>query len=379
MGGEAEEEQTAIKIHVLGLENQSVPRTQQGATWWIRVGLYAILVLAGQSTATLLGRLYYDKGGDSKWMATIVESAAFPILLPLYFLLLLRRRQTPSLPSSSASSALISLPFLAISYFAFGILTAAFSLLYAVGLKYLPVSTYSLICATQLGFNAFFSFFLNSQKFTPYIINSLVLLTLSSVLLVFQSSTSGEIHNRHYKFTTGFLCTVGASAGYGLMLSLTQLFIQKVFRKATLKEVLDILVYPSAVATAAAAAGLMGSGEWRSIRGEIERFAMGRVSYVMTLVWTAICWQVYSIGCVGLIFEVSSLFSNVIATFGLPLVPVLAVFFFRDRMDGLKAVAMVLALWGFVSYVYQHYLDHRRGAVVDDDRKEESGSGITTS
>ncbi|CAK9146312.1 unnamed protein product [Ilex paraguariensis] len=56
----------------------------------------------------------------------------------------------------------------------------------------------------------------------------------------------------------------------------------------------------------------------------------------MNLVWTAMTWQVFSIGAVGLIFKVSSLFSNVISTLGLPIVPVLAVFIFQDK-SGLKA------------------------------------------
>ena len=78
--------------------------------------------------------------------------------------------------------------------------------------------------------------------------------------------------------------------------------------------------------------------------------------------------QVYSVGALGLIFEVSSLLSNVISTMGLPIVPVLALFIVHDKMDGVKAIAMVLAIWGFVSYIYQHYRDDLRS-------KSGSGSG----
>ncbi|GMY37863.1 probable purine permease 10 isoform X2 [Fagus crenata] len=86
-------------------------------------------------------------------------------------------------------------------------------------------------------------------------------------------------------------------------------------------------------------------------------FELGKVSYIMTLVWTIIMWQVFAIGCVGLIFEVSSLFSNSISVLGLPIIPVLAFIFFHDKIGGLKVISMVLAIWGFVSYVYQQYLD----------------------
>ncbi|KAK9936715.1 hypothetical protein M0R45_013543 [Rubus argutus] len=101
--------------------------------------------------------------------------------------------------------------------------------LYSVGLSYLPVSTYSLICASQLAFNALFSFFFNSQKFTPYIVNSLVILTISSTLLVLQGDdeTANSKKFSKGKYLIGFFCTVGASAGYALTLSLTQLVFVK--------------------------------------------------------------------------------------------------------------------------------------------------------
>lgn len=34
--------------------------------------------------------------------------------------------------------------------------------------------------------------------------------------------------------------------------------------------------------------------------------------------------------------------------------------FFHDKMDAIKAIAMVLAIWGFVSYVYQCYLENKK-------------------
>ncbi|THG15559.1 hypothetical protein TEA_002490 [Camellia sinensis var. sinensis] len=240
-------------------------------------------------------------------------------------------------------------------------------MLYSIGLLYLPVSTYTLICASQLGFNALFSFFLNSQKFTPFIVNSLVLLTISSALLVFQNdSSSGSTKVSKAKNAIGFVCTVGASAGYAFMLSATQLAFKKILKSQTFRVVLDMIIYQSLVATFVIVIGLFLSGEWKTLGKEMDHFEMGKVSYVMNLVWTAISWQVFSIGAVGLIFEVSSLFSNVISILGLPIVPVLAVFLFHDRMDGVKVMAMLLAIWGFVSYVYQHYLDDLESKVRNE-------------
>lgn len=121
-----------------------------------------------------------------------------------------------------------------------------------------------------------------------------------------------------------------------------------------------MIIYQSLVATLIIAVGLFASGEWKSLGREMTGFELGKASYVNTLVWIAISLQVFSIGSVGLIFEVSSLFSNVIGTLALPIVPVLAMVVFHDKMTGVKVVSMVLAIWGFVSFVYQHYLEDRK-------------------
>jgi len=126
---------------------------------------------------------------------------------------------------------------------------------------------------------------------------------------------------------------------------------------------MDMIIYQSLVATCATLIGLFASGEWNSIKKEMEEFEMGKASYVLDLTFIAISWQVFNIGSVGLIFEISSLFSNAISVLGLPIVPILAVAFFQEKMDGIKAISMVLAVWGFISYVYQQYLDESNNKI----------------
>ncbi|KAK7828882.1 purine permease 21 [Quercus suber] len=176
------------------------------------------LVLSGQSGAILLGRFYHDKGGKSKWTATLV----------------------------------------------------------------------------QLTFNAFFSFLINSQKFTPFIINSLVLLTISSALLVFQTNSTSPIGNSNVNYEIGLFCTVGASAGFGLMFSLTELSFHKILRRET---------FISLVAICATLVGLFASGEWKGLKREMDEFELGKFIYVSTLIWTAIASQIFNIGTEGLIHE----------------------------------------------------------------------------
>ena len=333
--------------------HQSTKPQIKGHIWWIKMGIYSLFVLSGQTVATLLGRLYFDKGGNSKWMSAFVQLAGFPLLLPFYCILLPKNSTTDSIDTDRPPA--LTFAFL---YVSLGILMAGMCLLYSYGTSNLPVSTFSLICASQLGFNAFFSFFLNAQKFTFFITNSLVLLTISSALLVFQpddASDSKKISKG--KYIIGFLCTLFASAGYALMLSLTQFAFKKIIKMNTMRAMMDLIIYQSIVATCLALAGLFASGDWKVLKKEMEEYELGKVSYLMTLIWIAAGWDVFTLGAVGLIFDVSSLFSNVISTLGLPIVPVLAVVFFHDKMDGVKVVAMLLAIWGFVSYMYQHYLD----------------------
>ncbi|XP_034697990.1 probable purine permease 10 isoform X1 [Vitis riparia] len=352
MGQEAREENSAEGNVAL---QTMAPRIRK-YMWWLQIAIYSLFVLSGQTVATLLGRLYFEKGGKSKWLATLVQLAGFPILLPLYCVSLPKSPRTSD-SHTSQPSALV----LVLLYVSLGILLAGDCMMYSVGLSYLPVSTYSLICATQLAFNAFFSFFLNSQKFTPFIVNSLVLLTTSSTLLVFQTGDSSDPKRvAKGKYIIGFLCTLCASAGSGFGLSLIQLSFQKILKRETYTVILDLIIYQSLVATCIAVVGLFASGDWKSLNREMGDFELGKVSYLMILLWTAVGWAVFSVGLFGLIFEVSSLFSNVISTLGLPIVPVLAVVFFHDKMDGVKVIAMLLGIWGFVSYIYQHYLDNSK-------------------
>ncbi|KAI4298230.1 hypothetical protein L6164_031813 [Bauhinia variegata] len=120
---------------------------------------------------------------------------------------------------------------------------------------------------------------------------------------------------------------------------------------------MEMVIYQSFVASCATVVGLFAGGEWKGLKSEMENYEMGKASYIMNLVGSTVTWQAFSIGSMGLIMEVSSIFANAIGAVGLPIVPILAVIFFHDKMYGVKAISMVLAVWGFISYMYQHYQD----------------------
>ncbi|KFK31475.1 hypothetical protein AALP_AA6G116900 [Arabis alpina] len=342
-------------------ESSSVPTSKKNRKRWLHIFIYSFFVLSCQATATILGRLYYTNGGKSIWMGSLVQLIGFPVLVLFRFFSTIRKQPETTTTTTNTRSfrKLSSFTTIGSVYIGIGLLVSAICYLSSFGLLYLPVSTFSLIWASQLVFTAFFSYLLNSQKFTPFIVNSLVLLIISSILLVFNNESQTTKVSKG-KYAIGFLCTVAASAGAGLLLSLVQLILRKVIKKNTFSVVIDMVFYQSMVATCAILAGLFASGEWKTLTGEMRSYKLGEVSYVMTLVFTAIAWQVYTIGLVGLIFESSSVFSNAITAVGLPIVPILAVIVFHDKMDGTKVISIILAIWGFISFGYQHYLDDKK-------------------
>ncbi|TVU15572.1 hypothetical protein EJB05_39100, partial [Eragrostis curvula] len=218
--------------------------------------------------------------------------------------------------------------------------------MYSYAMLYIPVSTFSLVAATQQAFNSVTSRLINAQRFTALIFNSVVVLTFFAALLSVGSSTDGSTTSKipPGKYALGFVLTLSASAGYALILDE------------------DAAVCTNVVASTVSVVALFASGEWRAVHGEMAGFENGKVRYVATLVGIALGWQAETLGAVRLITRVSSLFANVTSTLALPLVPIFAVVFFGDKMTGIKVVAMLMAVWGFLSYVYQHYLDDRRAA-----------------
>jgi drug/metabolite transporter (DMT)-like permease len=221
--------------------------------WWFLVALSIFFLIVGQSAAVILGRFYYDQGGNSTWMATLVQTIAFPILFVPFL----------TIPSKASSTSYVppSIKLVVLIYFVLGIMIAADNMMYLQGLLYLSASTYALICASQLAFNAVFSYFLNSQKFTALIINSTVILTLSSSLLAVNEDSDTPSGIPKGKYVVGFLCTLGASALYSFLLSLMQLTFEKVLKKETFSVVLEMQIYTSLVATCASIIGLFVSGE----------------------------------------------------------------------------------------------------------------------
>lgn len=338
--------------------------------------LNILLLLLGQSVAVLLGKMYFNNGGHGKWMGALVQTAGFPVLF-LFLPLIHFPSPSPEAENLSITSSSYninnktlnpSLFTLILVYFSLGCLLAIDNYLYSVGLLSLPISTYSLISATQLVFNAIFSSLINSEKLTILILNSVILITISASLVAIHPDSTDQRDDDDNKpgglgkkaHVIGFISTVFASAFYALFLSLTQFSFEKILKKETFGVVFEMQIYTSLVSTFVCVVGLFWSSEWENLSYEMENFEKGRVVYVVSLVGAALAWQICTVGVVGLIYLVSSLFSNVVSMLSLPFVPVVAVLFYGEKMDGIKIVAMLLTAWGFVSYLYQQYIDDNK-------------------
>ncbi|KAG7552439.1 hypothetical protein ISN45_Aa06g030400 [Arabidopsis thaliana x Arabidopsis arenosa] len=319
--------------------------------WWILVFISIFFLISAQAIGVLLGRFYYNEGGNSKWISTLVQTCGFPILyLPLCLL-------PSSKSSSSFSSSSCSFTTLVWIYLSLGFAIGLDNLLYSIGLLYLSASTYSILCASQLAFNGVFSYYINSQKITCLIFFSVLFLSVSAVLVSLDDDSNSPLRDSKWSYLIGCFCTVLASLIYSLQISLVQFSFEKILKSEIFDIVLEMQIYTSLVASCVAVIGLFASGEWLLLSEEMEEFQEGQVIYVLTLVGTAVSCQLGSVGSVALIFLVSSLFSNFIGTLSLIVTPLAAIAVFHDKLTEVKMVAMLIAFMGFSFYIYQNYLD----------------------
>lgn len=85
---------------------------------------------------------------------------------------------------------------------------------------------------------------------------------------------------------------------------------------------------------------------------EAKNSKHGEVKYYVVLVASAIMWQGFFLGAIGVIFCASSLLSGILIAVLLPVTEVLAVIFYSEKFQAEKGVSLLLSLWGFVSYFY---------------------------
>ena len=174
---------------------------------------------------------------ESSAISTHVQSARCPIFfIPLVFY-----------QGKKVSKITHLTPRLVLIYVSLGLIVARDNLIYSWGIPYIPVSTYSLLCSIQLDFNVLFAFIFNRKKITPFILNSLVFLSLSAIMVGIHSDSDMHEGVNNGKYIIGFIRNVATFSMYGLILQLMQLVFNRVLKKETFVVVLEMQIFTSIV------------------------------------------------------------------------------------------------------------------------------------
>ncbi|XP_023884836.1 purine permease 3-like [Quercus suber] len=304
----------------------------------------------------LIMRLYFIHGGKRVWLSSWLQTGGWPIILfPLMITYFNRRAK-----QGTSTKLFFMKPPLFIASAVIGILTGFVDYLYSYGVARLPVSTSSLIIASQLAFTAAFAFLLVKQKFTSYSINAVVLLNIGAGVLALHTSNDRPSGETNKEYFSGFFMTLGASALYGFVLPLVELTYKKAKQAITYSLVMEIQMVISLFATILCTIGMLINKDFQAIPREARAFELGETKYYVVIVVNAIVCQCFFMGTVGIIFCASSLLSGILIAVLLPVTEILAVIFYREKFQAEKGVALALSLWGFVSYFYGEIKDDRK-------------------
>ena len=329
------------------------------------VVLSACLALLGAG-GSLLIRVYFVHGGQRLWLSTMIQVSGWPLLLPpLYFTLLLSRRDG----GSSIADRLLP-PRLVGAAAVLGVLYAAACFAYSLGLQALPLSTSSLLLATQLAFNAIAAVLFAGLRFTPFSANAVVLLTIGPAVLGVGPGAGKVAGESSRAYWTGFCEAIAAAALAGLVLPLVEVAMARYGRRTgpaarvppPYVTVMQMQAVMGAAGTVVCLLGMAIKSDFQALPREAATFGLGRTNYYLVLIWDAVSWQLLNLGIMGLITCASSLLAGIMIAVLLPLSQVLSVIFLHEKFDGPKGIALVLSLWGFASYLYGEKVQKKREA-----------------
>ncbi|KAI3992902.1 hypothetical protein MKX01_034252 [Papaver californicum] len=330
----------------------------------------SILLGIGATGGPLLLRLYFVRGGKRIWLSSALGSAGWPILiLPLLLSYIFNRRE-----NGRHKLFTITPPLIIFSAF-IGLLLGLNDYLYTRGVSILPVSTSTLIMSTHLAFTAGFAFLLVKQKFTPYSVNAVVLLTVGAVLLGLHSNGDKPVNQPKRDYYFGFFLTVGASVISGLLFPLAELMYKKAKQALTYSLVIEMQIVTAVVAFLFCIVGMIVNNDFKAIPREGKEYELGEVKYYVVLVAIAIMWQIYFVGTAGVIFCSTSLLAGIITAVILPVTEILSVVFYHESFKSEKGIALFLSFWGFISYFYGDYREnmklkkaHKQSLVLERDQ-----------
>ncbi|KAF2583434.1 hypothetical protein F2Q68_00005711 [Brassica cretica] len=213
--------------------------------------IVCIFLALGTCGGPLLTRLYYTKGGSRIWFMSFLATAGCPIILiPLYvsFLRLSNRSHNNSETTEKAKVFVMETPL----FIAYPSLSAL---------------------------NAIFSFLMVKQKFTPFSINAVVLLTVGTGILALH--TDGDRPAGVSKeYVVGFMLTLIAAVLYAFLMPLVELTYKKVRQEITFTLVLEMQMVMCVASTCFCLVGMVVKGDFKAEKGVALRLSLwGFVSY----------------------------------------------------------------------------------------------------
>ncbi|KAK9122927.1 hypothetical protein Sjap_012529 [Stephania japonica] len=324
--------------------------------YWILL-MNAALSAIGYVGGPLLLRLYFIYGGKRKWIPALLVTAGFPVLLIPISINYHFHRRNPL--GSSAGKFFISWKLL-LTATAIGLLNGIDNFMYAIGLSFLPVSTSSIVYSTYLIFIAFFALLIIRQSFTPYSVNSVVLMTLGSILLGIRQNGDRPPGVSGGQYLLGFLMTIGAAALLGLINPCTELAFTKAAKNITYSSVLQFQFFNGLIASLFCIVGMIINKDFAAMSREATEFGLGESKYYAVLVIAAVVCQMSFLGSVGMVFCSSALASGVFGAMLLPLGTVGGAIVYHEKFSGEKGISLAMCLWGFASYFYGSYRDTKK-------------------
>uniref|UniRef100_A0ACD5ZLE3 Uncharacterized protein n=1 Tax=Avena sativa TaxID=4498 RepID=A0ACD5ZLE3_AVESA len=315
-----------------------------------------VLMVVGTACGPLLLRAYFVRGGNRKWLSSLLQTAGWPLLLlPLWASFLSRRRRRQD------TAVFLMTPRLLAASVVVGLMTGADNFLYAYSQAYLPVSTSSILISTQLAFTAAFALLLVRHRFTGSTVNAVVLLSVGTAMLGLDAGGDRPPGVSGPQYRAGFGMALGAAALYGLVLPVMELSQAWHAARAgaaalTYTLVVEMQVVIGLTATAFCAVCMLVNKDFQAIPGEARQY------------------QCFCLGTIGAIFYGSALLAGVIIAVLLPVTELLAVVFFHEHFSATKGIALGLSLWGLASYFYGEVLrtkapdtEHQSNLCTDPD------------
>ncbi|XP_057986986.1 purine permease 1 isoform X2 [Hevea brasiliensis] len=237
--------------------------------------LNCILLTIGNCGGPLIMRLYFIHGGKRVWLSSWLETGGWPLIfIPLFISYLYRRR------SNKPTAKLFYMNrFLFISATVIGVLTGLDDYLYAYGVARLPVSTSSLIIASQLAFTAGFAFLLVKQKFNFFSINAVILLSVGAGVLALHTSSDRPEHESSREYILGFIMTLGAALLYGFILPLVEWTYKKSKQEISYTLVMEIQLVMCLFATVFCTVGMLVNKDFKVIPREAREFGLGETRH----------------------------------------------------------------------------------------------------